>query len=65
MEQAGYEIGVRHNEAGEPLFYVDGKLLGTVPEVKALIRRFDDLEQAGAKSFYDTVGDDYENWAYF
>lgn len=41
MDYAHYEIGTRHDDDGEPLLLADGKIVGTVAEVKALIERFE------------------------
>jgi hypothetical protein len=41
MQYAHYEIGTRKDAEGNPLFLADGKIVGTVGEVKAVIERFE------------------------
>lgn len=40
MDYAHYEIGTKYDENGEPLFLADGKIVGTVAEVRALLDKF-------------------------
>lgn len=62
MDYAHYEIGTKYDENGEPLFLADGKIVGTVAEVKALIDQFERARLAASVPLYDprrpaTIGD--------
>lgn len=41
MQHARYEIGCHFDDKGKPLVVVDGKIFGTVDEVKKLIHMFE------------------------
>jgi|GEM_PF-5613974 len=41
MQHVRYEIGRHFDEKGNPLVVVDGKIFGTVDEVKKLIQTFE------------------------
>lgn len=48
MQYARYEVGCHFDADGSPLIVVDGKILGTVEQVKATIESFE--SETGRKS---------------